>query len=60
MEQNTLILEILKDVFEQWTQKSVLRVPASIERLCLKDVTEENKFFWTKQSDVNVDLKMIE
>ena len=59
MKQNILILNILKDIFEQWTQKLILRVSASIDRLCLKDAMEKEQVLPDMiEIDLKVDLKM--
>lgn len=43
MKEYTLTLGILNNIFEQCTQMLILRVFASIDRLYLKDVMEEDQ-----------------
>ncbi|XP_013920709.1 PREDICTED: transducin-like enhancer protein 1, partial [Thamnophis sirtalis] len=60
MEQNTLILDVLEDMFEYWTQKLILGISTSIDKLCLQDVMEEEQVLLNKiETNLKVDSKMI-
>lgn len=59
MLQNTLILDVLENIFEQGTQKLILRVSVSTKRLCLKDAIEKEHILSDKaETDLKGDVKM--
>lgn len=51
--------DALKDICEQWSQKSVLSVSTFVNKLFLKDAMEEETVILDKtETDVKVDLKI--
>lgn len=60
MEQNIVTLNVLKDIFEHWAQKLILKMSASLDGLDPNYVMEEKQILQGKTNiDLKVDFKMI-